>query len=94
MPTKCPVCGATKLVWGIFWADNNTDSGYFSCKGSTVDGSQDGRIFCKKCNASFSCILGKTLNDSSKATLTRFDSTPIKVSEKDAYSLKGGTYSI
>ena len=44
---KCAFCGAESLVWGIFWAGENSSYGYFPCKGSSEGGSIEGHIFCK-----------------------------------------------
>ena len=91
---KCPFCGGTNLVWGIFWAGNESgDYGYLQCKGSSEGGSAEVHIFCKDCDADFSCILGKDHMSPPRATLTRADSGPVKCTKEDAYNLKKGTYS-
>ena len=90
---KCPFCDGTNLVWGIFWAGESGNYGYLPCKGSSEGGSAEGHIFCKDCDADFSCILGKDHMDPPRATLTRADGGPVKCTKNDAYSLRKGTYS-
>lgn len=91
---KCPFCGGESLVWGIFWAGESGDYGYLPCKGSTEGGSAEGHIFCRQCDADFSCITGSDHMSPPRAKLTRADSGPVKVSKQDAYKLKQGKYSI
>lgn len=88
----CPFCGSDSLVWGIFWAGESTDYGYLPCKGTSEGGSIEGHVFCKNCDADFSCILGRDHMPSPRASLTRV-SGPVKVSKEDAYKLKKGIYS-
>ena len=90
---KCPFCGAESLVWSIFWAGENTDYGFCPCKGSSEGGSIEGHVFCKSCDADFSCILGNDHMSPPRASLTRV-SGPDKVSKEDAYKLRKGIYSI
>ena len=91
---KCPFCGQSKLVWGIFWAGNETsNTGYFAGKGSSEGGSADGHVFCGNCDADFSCILGRDHMSPPRAALKRADSGPVKVPKSDAYKLKQGIYS-
>lgn len=86
---KCPHCGSTELVWGIFWAGNETSNyGYFPGNGHKEGGSAEGHIFCKKCDSDYSCILGKE-HVSGGRSLTRV-SGPTKCSKQDAYTLKNG----
>ena len=90
---KCPFCGGTNLVWGIFWAGNESSNyGFLQCKGSSEGGSIEGHIFCKDCDADFSCILGRDHTSPPRASLTRADSGPVKCTKEDAYALKNGTY--
>ena len=90
---KCPFCGSESLVWGIFWAgDESSNYGFLDCKGTSEGGSSEGHIFCKNCDADFSCIDGKDHTNPPKATLTRV-SGPTKSSKEEAYQLKKGIYS-
>lgn len=82
---KCPFCGASSLVWDWNW------SGIAPCKGTAEGGSAEGHIFCKSCDADFSCIDGKDHESPPRATLTRI-SGPQQSSEAEAQSLKSGTY--
>lgn len=87
---KCPFCGSDKLFWGIFWAGNETSSwGYFPATGQSEGGSIEGHIFCKSCDADFSCILGADHTSPPRAKLERI-SGPTKCSKQDAYNLKNG----
>lgn len=86
---KCPHCGSTDLVWGIFWAGNETSNwGRFPGNGQREGGSAEGHIFCKKCDSDYSCILGRE-HVSNGRRLTRI-SGPTKCSKADAYTLKKG----
>lgn len=86
---KCPHCGSTELYWSIFWAGNETSNwGRFPATGRNEGGSAEGHIFCKKCDADYSCILGRE-HVSSGRSLTKL-SGPEKVSKTEAYTLKKG----
>lgn len=90
---KCPLCNREGvLVWGIFWANGNF--GYLPCKGTSEGGSGEGHIFCKACDADYSCVDGKEHSSPPRATLMRADSGPVKSSKEEALQLKQGTYSI
>ena len=87
---KCPFCGSDQLYWGIFWAGNESSSwGYFPATGQSEGGSIEGHIFCKSCDADFSCILGADHTSPPRAKLERI-SGPTKCSKQDAYNLKNG----
>lgn len=88
---KCPFCGSTELYWSIFWAGNETSSwGIFPATGKSEGGSIEGHIFCKSCDADFSCILGSDHSSPPRASLKRI-SGPTKCTKADAYALKKGT---
>ena len=88
---RCPHCGSNQLYWYIFWAGNETSNwGKFPATGRNEGGSAEGHIFCAKCDADYSCILGRE-HVSNGRTLTRV-SGPTKVSKADAYSLRSGQY--
>lgn len=88
---KCPHCGSTELYWSIFWAGNETSNwGKFPATGRNEGGSAEGHIFCKTCDADYSCILGKE-HVSGGRTLTRV-SGPDRSSKDEAYLLKSGKY--
>lgn len=89
---KCPFCGGTNLVWGIFWAGNETSNwGTFECNGKQEGGSAEGHIFCKNCDADFSCIDGKDHQSPPRQQLTRV-SGPESSTKEEAYKLKNGEY--
>ena len=48
---KCPHCGSTNLVWDIDYGS----WGYASCRGASEGGGIEGHIFCKGCDADYSC---------------------------------------
>ena len=48
---KCPHCGSTNLVWDIFYGEG----GYAPCRGGNEGGGVEGHIFCKGCDADYSC---------------------------------------
>ena len=48
---KCPHCGSTNLVWDIDYGS----WGYASCRGANEGGGIEGHIFCKGCDADYSC---------------------------------------
>lgn len=87
---KCPFCGSTELYWSIFWAGNETSNyGTFPATGASEGGSAEGHIFCKSCDADFSCILGADHTSPPRAKLKRI-SGPTKCTKADAYNLKKG----
>lgn len=87
---KCPFCGSTELYWSIFWAGNETANyGTFPATGASEGGSAEGHIFCKSCDADFSCILGADHTSPPRAKLKRI-SGPTKCTKADAYNLKKG----
>lgn len=89
---KCPACGSKELYWGIFWAGNETSNwGRFPATGRSEGGSAEGHIFCKACDADFSCIDGKDHTSPPRFALTRI-SGPEKCSKDDAYKLRGGNF--
>lgn len=83
---KCPFCGASALVWDWNW------SGIAPCKGTAEGGTTEGHIFCKSCDADFSCIDGKDHESPPRATLARI-SGPQPSSREEAQQLKSGIYS-
>lgn len=88
---RCPHCGSNQLYWYIFWAGNETSNwGRFPATGRNEGGSAEGHIFCAKCDADYSCILGRE-HVSNGRSLTRV-SGPVKVSKTDAYKLRSGQY--
>lgn len=87
---KCPFCGSDQLIWGWMWSNSNY--GYFPAKGTNEGGSLEGHIFCKKCDADFSCIEGKDHTSPPRATLTRI-SGPTLSSQAEAQQLKNGQMS-
>ena len=88
---RCPHCGSNQLYWHIFWAGNETSNwGRFPATGRNEGGSAEGHIFCAKCDADYSCILGKE-HVSNGRTLTRV-SGPVKSTKTDAYKLRSGQY--
>ena len=84
---KCPFCGSTELIWGWKWSSSSY--GYFPEKGTYEGGSLEGHIFCKSCDADFSCIEGKDHMSPPRAVLTRI-SGPDASSEAEAQKLKNG----
>lgn len=83
---KCPFCGNASLVWDWNW------SGVAPCKGTAEGGTTEGHIFCKSCDADFSCIDGKDHELPPRATLTRV-SGPEPSSREEAQQLKSGSMS-
>ena len=86
---KCPHCGHQSLVWGIFWAGEHTNYGYFDGTHGKEGGSIEGHIFCTHCDADYSCQGHEHVSGGKKLTTTkkRFVS-----SKSDAYKLKKGKY--
>ena len=88
----CPHCKKSTLVWGIFWAGNETSNwGKFPCTGNSEGGSTEGHIFCSNCDADYSCIEGREHVSGGKS-LTRI-SGPEKSTKEEAYKLKNGQMS-
>ena len=87
---KCPHCGSTELYWSIFWAGNETSNwGKFPATGRQEGGSAEGHIFCKKCDADYSCQGNEHVSGGRKLTVTKATK---KSSKADAYTLKKGKY--
>lgn len=87
---KCPHCGSSELYWSIFWAGNETSSwGTFPATGRREGGSIEGHVFCKKCDADYSCIEGKEHISGSKYQL-KIVTNPVESSKEEAYKLKQG----
>lgn len=87
---KCPFCGSSELYWSIFWAGNETtDYGTFPATGKSEGGSAEGHIFCKGCDADFSCLKGADHTNPPRGYLKRI-SGPTKCTKTDAYNLKKG----
>lgn len=87
---KCPFCGKSSLVWDALWS--SSDYGYSKCKGGTEGSSLEGAIFCKNCDADFSCINGSDHESPPRAKLTRV-AGPVKSSKTELYQLKKGQLS-
>ena len=86
---KCPFCGSSELYWSIFWAGNETSNwGIFPATGRSEGGSAEGHIFCKACDADFSCIDGR--DHTSNPVYLKRVSGPENSSKQEAYALKGG----
>ena len=86
---KCPFCGSTDLIWAWHWASGNCGHLPDYTRFYTKCGSIEGHIFCRGCDADFSCIDGKDHMSPPRATLTRV-SGPVASSEAEAQSLKDG----
>lgn len=86
---KCPFCGSTDLIWAWHWASGNCGHLPDYTRFYTKCGSIEGHIFCRSCDADFSCIDGKDHMSPPRATLTRV-SGPVASSEAEAQSLKDG----
>ena len=86
---KCPHCGHETLVWGIFWAGENTSYGYFDGTKASEGGSIEGHIFCTHCDADYSCQGNEHVYGGKKLTSTK---NRFKSSKNDAYLLKKGKY--
>ena len=48
---KCPHCGSDNMVWDIDYGEG----GYAPCRGANEGGGYEGHIFCKSCDADYSC---------------------------------------
>ena len=87
----CPMCGRKEtLYWSIFYAGNeHSDYGKFPATGRWEGGSAEGHIFCKACDADYSCQGREHGSSGKRLTVTkkRFKST-----KSDAYKLKKGKY--
>lgn len=87
---KCPWCGSNELYWSIFWAGNETGNwGTFPATGNRESGSAEGQIFCKKCDADFSCVTGSDHNSPPRKSLTKVSET-VSSTKQEAYNLKNG----
>lgn len=58
---KCPHCGSSNLVWDIDYGEG----GYAPCRGANEGGGYEGHIFCKGCDADYSCQGHEHYDDSS-----------------------------
>ena len=83
---KCPHCGSTNLVWDIFYGS----WGYASCKGSNEGGGIEGHIFCKSCDADYSCQ-GHEHIGGSKYSLKRVGDI-VSSSKSEAQKLRNGEF--
>ena len=86
---KCPHCGKASLYWGIFYAGNETANwGVFPATGRREGGSAEGHIFCKSCDADYSCQGNEHAlsNPKKLKALTKKK----KSTKKDAYKLREG----
>ena len=81
---KCPHCGSTNLVWDIDYGS----WGYASCRGASEGGGIEGHIFCKSCDADYSCQGHEHIN-SSKYSLKKVSST-VASSEAEKNKLRSG----
>lgn len=87
---KCPHCGKQSLYWGIFYAGNETGNwGKFPGTGRYEGGSAEGHIFCKHCDADYSCQGREHIAGGKRLTVTKKRK---KSSKSDAYKLKKGKY--
>ena len=85
---KCPHCGKASLYWGIFWAGNETSNwGKFPATGRSEGGSAEGHIFCKSCDADYSCQGNEHVSNGKKLKAT---SKKKSSSKSEAYKLKKG----
>ena len=76
---KCPHCGSTDLVWDIDYGEG----GYAECRGEYEGGGNEGHIFCRGCDADYSCQ-GYEHIDGSSYNLEKVSSTvSSSSSEKD-----------
>ena len=85
----CPHCGKQALVWGIFWAGENTNYGYFDGTKASEGGSIEGHIFCTHCDADYSCQGHEHVSGGKNLAVTK---KRFKASKSDAYTLKKGKY--
>lgn len=86
----CPHCGKAELYWSIFYAGNETGNwGTFPATGRREGGSAEGHIFCKHCDADYSCQGNEHISGGKKLTVTK---ARFKSSKSDAYNLKNGKY--
>lgn len=82
---KCPHCGSTNLIWDWNWGS------YSSCRGANEGGSAEGHIFCKSCDADYSCQGHEHINGS-KYSMKKVSSV-VKSSRDEAQKLKSGSMS-
>lgn len=80
---KCPHCKSTNLIWDWNWGS------YSSCLGHGGEGgSAEGHIFCKSCDADYSCQGWEHINGS-KYHMKKVSST-VASSRSEAQKLKNG----
>ena len=93
LKNKCPYCGRNTLVWGIFWAGNETSNeGIFPKTGRREGGSAEGHIFCTHCDTDWS-IFGH--DHTANAKKHHFPSSyilekSVACKKADAYTLRNG----
>ena len=86
----CPHCGKSELYWSIYWAGNETSNwGTFPATGRKEGGSAEGHIFCKHCDADYSCQGHEHVSGGKSLKVTK---STKKSSKADAYTLKKGKY--
>lgn len=83
---KCPHCGSTNLVWDIFYG-GSSGWGHTPCKGTTEGGGVEGHIFCKGCDADYSCQGHEHIGGGK--SLKKVGST-VASSKKEAQELRAG----
>ena len=81
---KCPHCGSTNLVWDIDYGEG----GYAPCRGANEGGGIEGHIFCKGCDADYSCQGHEHINGS-KYSLKKVSST-VASSKAEKDKLRSG----
>lgn len=81
---KCPHCGSKNLVWDIDYGE----WGYASCRGASEGGGVEGHIFCKSCDADYSCQGHEHIGGSSYS-LTKVTST-VSSSKAEKDKLRSG----
>ncbi len=79
---KCPHCGSTDLIWDWNWGS------YSECRGASEGGSAEGHIFCKGCDADYSCQGYEHIDGSSKKVEKA--SSTVASSQSEAQKLKNG----
>lgn len=76
---KCPHCGSTNLVWDIDYGS----WGYASCRGASEGGGIEGHIFCKGCDADYSCQGHEHIDGSTKSLKKVTSTVSSSKAEKD-----------